>query len=102
MVIMPKDKILQDKVTGKEISIKSQTMFSDYKKQKQVPVVMYADFGCNLEPFHAYPDKTKRHDINNRKGVLAVHKLNTFRLHIETKLDLGIELDYVYTGEDGI
>ena len=55
---------------------------------------MYADFECNLEPFHASPDKTKRHDINNRKGVLAVHKPNTFRLHIETKLDLGIELDY--------
>ena len=44
--------------------------------------------------------KQKRHDINNRKGVLAVHKPNTFRLQIETKLDLGIELDYVYTGED--
>jgi hypothetical protein len=100
MVIMPKDKIVKDKISGKEINIKPQTMFSDYKKQKQVPVVMYADFECNLEPFHASPDKTKRHDINNRKGVLAVHKPNTFRLHIETKLDLGIELDYVYTGED--
>ena len=75
-------------------------MFSDYKKQKQVPVVMYADFECNLEPFTASPDKTKRHDINNRKGVLAVHKPNTSRLYIETKLDLGIKLDYVYTGED--
>ena len=31
---------------------------------------------------NASPDKTKRHDINNRKGVLAVHKPNTFRLHI--------------------
>ena len=50
-----------------------------------------------LEPFHASSDKTKRHDINNINGVLAVHKPNTFRLHIETKLDLGIELDYVYT-----
>ena len=29
-----------------------------------------------------------------------MHKPNTFRLHIETKSDLGIELDYVYTGED--
>lgn len=100
MVIMPKDKLRKNKVTGKEFYVNPQTMFSDHKKQKQVPVVMYADFECNLEPFHASPDKTKSLDTNNRKGVLAVHKPNTFRLHIETKLDLGIELDYVYTGED--
>ena len=35
-----------------------------------------------------------------RKGVLAVHKPNTFRSHLERKLDLGIKKDYVYTGED--
>ena len=48
MVIMAKDKIVKDKISGKEINIKPQTMFSDYKKQKEVPVVMYADFECNL------------------------------------------------------
>jgi hypothetical protein len=70
--------------------------FNDYKKQKQVPVVIYADFECNLEPFIAVPDKSMKHNINNKKGVLAVHKPNTFRIHIETKLDLEIELDYAF------
>ena len=32
MMIKPTDKIVKDEVTGKEMSIKSQSIFSDYKK----------------------------------------------------------------------
>ena len=56
---MPKDKIRKNKLTGKEFTVKPQTMFSDYKKQKQVPVVMYADFECIQNLFMLLPTKQK-------------------------------------------
>jgi hypothetical protein len=88
-VKMPKDTIAINKKTGKEFTIKSTTKFNDYKKQKRLPVVIYADFEASLENCDAV-----------KKGVIAKHVPNSFRLRIETDVDLGIPLDYEYCGND--
>jgi len=66
------------------------THFTDHKKQKRAPVVIYADFECSLQTC----------DNHDRKGVVAKHKANSFRLHIESDVDLGIPLEYEYSGDD--
>jgi hypothetical protein len=103
LVVMPKDKEIIDKNTGKKTIVEPKTFYNNYKKQKKLPVVIYADFECNLEPF-VYTDKSelikKKHDIQNKVGVLAKHCPNTYRLHIESDIDLGMPCDYEYSGEN--
>jgi hypothetical protein len=99
-VTMPKMIKVKDKVTkevlkdqdGKDVEFAPVTKFKDFKKQKQLPVVMYADFECSLVPLEM--DKVPR------KNYVAVHKPNSFRLRIESTIDLGIPVDYVYYGDD--
>jgi hypothetical protein len=83
---MPKDKEIIDKDTGRKTIIEPKTFYNNYKKQKKLPVVIYADFECNLEPF-VYTDKSElvkqKHYIQNKVGDLAKHCPNTYRLHIE-------------------
>lgn len=88
-VKMPEEKTMK-KEDGTEYKIKPQTYFKDYKKQKKLPVVMYADFESSLVEA----------DSRIRKGVIAKHTANSYRLHIESEVELGIPLDYCYTGED--
>jgi hypothetical protein len=66
------------------------THFTDHKKQKKAPVVLYADFECSLQ----------KCDNHERKGVVAKHRANSFRIRIESIVDLGISLDYEYSGDD--
>ena len=103
LVVMPKTKIEIDKVTGKKTFVEPKTFYNNYKKQKKLPVVIYADFECNLEPF-VYNEKNKlekkKHNIQNKVGVLAKHCPNTYRLHIESDIDLGIPYDYEYSGDN--
>ena len=75
---------------GNKYTIKSVTQFNDYSKQKKLPVVMYADFEANLQS----------NDIVVMKNQVAEHKANTFRLRINSTVDLGIPLDYCYSGVD--
>ena len=89
-VKMPKDFVGKNKKTGKEFTIKSTTAFNSYSKQKRLPVVMYADFESNLEAC----------DNHKKKNVVAKHTPNSFRLRIESDVDLGIPFDYAYTGSD--
>lgn len=63
--------------------------FKDYSKQKRLPVVMYADFEASVAP--------ASHKCAN---VVAQHKANSFRIRIQADVDLGIPLDYTYTGDD--
>ena len=103
LTVMPKDKEIIDKETGRKYTVEPKTFYNNYKKQKKLPVVIYADFECNLEPF-IYEDKNKlikkKHDIQNKVGVLAKHCPNTYRIHIESSVELGIPLDYEYSGEN--
>ena len=103
LVVMPKDKEIIDKDTGRKYTVEPKTFYNNYKKQKKLPVVIYADFECNLEPF-VYEDKSKlikkKHDIQNKVGVLAKHCPNTYRIHIESSVEVGIPLDYEYSGEN--
>jgi hypothetical protein len=100
---MPKDKEIIDKDTGRKTIIEPKTFYNNYKKQKKLPVVIYADFECNLEPF-VYTDKSElvkqKHYIQNKVGDLAKHCPNTYRLHIESDTDLAIPCDYEYSGEN--
>jgi hypothetical protein len=98
--IMPADKVLVNKKTGEETIKKSQTSFNDFKKQKKVPVILYADFETCLVPFVSNPDKTIKNNIHNKEGVVAIHKANSFRVFIESIIDLDMPLDYTYYGED--
>lgn len=89
LVKMPKhvEKIDEN---GKKYTVKSVTQFDDYSKQKKLPVVIYADFEANLQS----------NDIVVMKNQVAEHKANTFRLRINSVVDLGIPLDYCYSGTD--
>ena len=100
LVIMPKAREQVDK-TGRTYTVEPRTYYNNYKRQKKLPVVIYADFECNLEPF-VYKKKLvkKKHDIQNKVGVLAKHCPNTYRIHIESSVELGIPLDYEYSGND--
>jgi hypothetical protein len=103
LVVMPKSKEITDSNTGLKYTVEPKTFYNNYKKQKKLPVVIYADFECNLEPFvYTCKDKLvkKKHDIQNKVGVLAKHSPNTYRIHIESDLDLGIPVDYEYSGND--
>ena len=58
LVVMPKDKEIIYKDTGRKFTVEPKTFCNNYKKLKKLPVVIYADFECNLEPF-IYQDKSK-------------------------------------------
>jgi len=73
----------------KEDGSKPIIQFKDYSKQKRLPVVIYGDFECNVSPI-----------TSSHKNVTHIHEANTFRLHIESDVDLGIQLDYMYSGAD--
>jgi hypothetical protein len=81
---------------GDNLGRPSCTRFTNYAAQKRLPVVIYADFEASLEhvdPAAAAGNKTPR-------GAVAVHCPNSFRLTIVSDVDLGIPLDYAYTGTD--
>ena len=59
-------------------------------RNKKLPVVIYADFESSLVT-------TKNCKI---KGAVALHEANTYRIHIHSDVDLGIPVDYEYSGVD--
>ena len=66
------------------------TKFTDFSKQKRLPVVIYADFEASLE---------KHHD-DKKKYITSKHVANSYRIRIISDVKLGVNLNYTYVGED--
>lgn len=65
------------------------TYFTDFAKQKKLPIVLYADFESSLQK------------SNDKKYIVASHIANSYRIKIVSPLNLGdIPLDYEYIGEN--
>jgi hypothetical protein len=60
-------------------------------------VVIYADFEASLEQVDQAAAGTNK---KTPRGAVAVHRPNSFRLTIVNDVELGIPLDYAYTGTD--
>ena len=59
-------------------------------------MVIYADFEASLE----HVDPAASAGNKTPSGAVAVHRPNSFRLTIVSDVELGIPLDYAYTGTD--
>jgi hypothetical protein len=66
------------------------TQFNDYAKQKRLPVVIYADFESSL----------MKHEDEKKKYITTKHTANSYRIRIVSDVDLGIDLNYEYVGND--
>ena len=70
------------------------TKFNNYKEQKRLPVVIYADFESYFTP-------ATEEDKKLLKSAVAKHIPYSFRIRIKSDVDLGnIALDYEYVGEN--
>jgi hypothetical protein len=90
LCVMPKEREALNKVTGAKFTVKPTIQFDKYSMQKRQPVVLYADFESSLIPCNDH----------KMKGVSHKHEANSFRIHIESSIDLGIPLDYEYVGQE--
>ena len=71
------------------------TKFNNYKRQKRLPVVIYADFESSLLQADNY---TKNNKTFEKSYITAKHEANSFRIRIVSDVELRIPLDYSYTG----
>lgn len=90
LCVMPKNLECTNKKTGQKFTVKPSIKFDKFANQKRLPVVIYADFEASLVDC---PD-------HKMKNVTTKHIANSFRLHIQSDVDLGIPLDYEYCGMD--
>jgi len=75
----------------------SKTKFNAYKKQKKLPIVIYADFESSL----IEGNSVRKNGIETEKSyVTAEHKPNSYRIRVQSDLDLPFPVDYTHSGED--
>jgi len=74
------------------------TKFTGYKKQKRLPVVIYADFESSLVDSNVVSKNGKEREVGY---VNARHDANSYRIQIVSDVSLlGIPMQYSYVGSD--